>query len=186
MVLVPAHEASDGLPSGIPRFTHGIGVFVGEMAMGATSSTELYSVFTTYASQDPVQLSIITLFAANAAWTVCYETMYSYQDVREDAAAGVRSLALIVREPMPAKVMLSVMAVAQVGLLTATGRLMGFGVGSAYFAGSVLGMAAALAVKLRNVDLEDPASCWWWFARGGLITGTAMLSGLLVEYVARV
>ena len=162
------------------------GVLVGASAMRVTSLPELASTVQNLHAADAAQLSICALFAANAAWTLCYETMYSYQDVRYDEKAGVRSLALLVRDPKAAKAMLAGMALVTVGLLHTAGQSLGLGVHSRYFAGSVLGTSLALALKIWRVNLQEPASCWWWFARGGLITGSCIMSGILGEYLRKI
>ena len=169
------------------------GVIVGSAAMSATTLEKIWNSLrnamlttaetSTAMASDRAQLSTCALFAANAMWTLCYETMYSYQDVIYDEKAGVRSLALLVRESAAAKAMLGSMAASTVMLFAAAGHLLGLGTDSPYFAGAVVGTSAALGMKIWKVDLREPRSCWFWFAIGGLVTGSAILSGLLAQYL---
>lgn len=129
------------------------------------------------------RLSVICLYAANAAWNLCYEVMYSYQDVKDDEAAGVRNLALMFRTPAAGKRVLSAIAGLQITLLGMVGWLSGYAVLSWYFLGTVCSTGITLAMKIHLVRLQDPESCRWWFKMSGMITGLAMLSGFVLEYV---
>ncbi|KAI2632836.1 UbiA prenyltransferase family [Xylaria nigripes] len=137
--------------------------------------------------------TITAFYAANVAWTLLYELVYSHQDAAEDIAAGVKNLVLLYINPsattpeqrfgtMP---LLCRLAAVQMLLLAATGMLGDFG--TAYTTVTVAGTAAALATMLSRVHLEQPETCAWWFKVGNIrYAGSAMLAGLAAEYVGRI
>lgn len=125
---------------------------------------------------------MLYLNAANVAWAILYEIVYSFQDVRDDATAGVGTVTLLIsRRPKP---LLAVLAVLQTVLFTMLGVQMRGGV--LYYALTIVLGSASVAAKLRGVDLADPESCLCWFSQGALITGGAIAAGLLAEYVRSV
>ena len=134
---------------------------------------------------DPLREDLLVptmcLLAANICWTMTYDTIYAHQDLQDDVKAGVKSMA--VRFANSTKTLASVLSVLQVGLLIATGWQAGLS--SIYFVGTCAGSAIALASMITVVDLEDPASCAWFFYHGFFYVGGAMLSGFLGEYLLR-
>lgn len=120
------------------------------------------------------------LYASNIAWTILYDMIYAHMDIRDDAAAGIKSIALA--HAANTKAVLSGLAVVQVGLLGAAGVVAG--AGPAFFVG-VGGTAGSLAWMIRRVRLESVRDCWWWFVNGCWITGGTLASGLAVDYAIR-
>ena len=125
--------------------------------------------------------ALVCLYASFVIWTVIYDTVYAYQDVKDDVKAGVKSMA--VRYRHNAKPMLSFLAAVQVGLLVSTGVLMGAGV--VYFLGACICSALSLALMIWKVNLGEPDSCWWWFSNGALLVGGAIFAGFVGEYSNR-
>lgn len=117
-----------------------------------------------------------TLYAANIAWTVLYDTIYAHQDVKDDTRIGIKSMAV----KHGAKTILSGLAAVQVSLLAVTGWIIG--AGPIYFLGSCGGAATALATMIWRARLDKPANCWWWFKWGCWFTGGCVGSGLTGEY----
>lgn len=131
---------------------------------------------------DPSALAAATsLYLSCAAWTVFYDMVYAHMDIKDDEAAGVKSIAL--RHEGNAKAVLSGLAATQVGLLAAAG--MAAGAGPIFYAGSCGGAIVSLAIMTARVKLRDPSNCWWWFRYGSYFTGGAIASGLFLEYLAR-
>ncbi|KAF7156907.1 hypothetical protein CNMCM5623_000752 [Aspergillus felis] len=103
-------------------------------------------------------VAAVCFYIANILWTVIFDTIYAHQDAKDDAKAGVLSLA--VRLGDRTKQALSVLAAAQLMLLFAAGVACNFS--AIYFAGSCVGTAVSLAALL-----------WLWIcgtqraARGG-------------------
>ncbi len=126
-------------------------------------------------------LPTLALFAANILWTVTYDTIYAHQDIADDEKAGVKGLALRLRDST--KLVASILSVAQVSLLALCGHWSGFG--AIYFVGTVGGVAAAMAYYIYDVDLKRPESCGAWFHRQFWIVGAGFMAGLTGEYVMR-
>ncbi|KAF4504859.1 hypothetical protein G6O67_008256 [Ophiocordyceps sinensis] len=94
------------------------------------------------------------LFAASVLWTVIYDTIYAFQDVKDDIRVGVKSTAVLFGQR--AKPLLSGCLGALASLLAVHGHLLGLGLG--YYAIAVGGCVASLGAMIANVDLGASAS----------------------------
>jgi len=125
------------------------------------------------------------LYASNVVWTVLYDMIYAHMDIKDDAKAGIKSIAL--RHDAQTKQILTGLAVTQIGLLAAAG--VAVGAGPVFFIGSCGGAALTLAVMIKRVNLKSVKDCWWWFVNGCLLTGGVISAGLagdyLVQYASR-
>ena len=118
------------------------------------------------------------LYASCVSWTVLYDMIYAHMDIKDDAKAGIKSIAL--RHEKETKVVLTGLAVTQIGLLAASG--FAIGAGPAFYAGSCGSAAATLGLMIWKVSLKDVSNCWWWFKHGAWLTGGGISLGLLAEY----
>jgi 4-hydroxybenzoate polyprenyltransferase len=121
------------------------------------------------------------LYASNIAWTVLYDMIYAHMDIKDDAKAGIKSIAL--KHDKETKAVLTGLAVIQLGLLTATG--MAAGMGPVFFVGSCGSTVLTLGTMIWRVKLKDVGSCWWWFKNGAWFTGGGIALGLTGEYFAQ-
>ncbi|XXG97463.1 hypothetical protein Hte_003764 [Hypoxylon texense] len=121
------------------------------------------------------------LYASNVSWTVLYDMIYAHMDIKDDAKAGIKSIAL--KHDAETKKVLTGLAVVQIGLLGAAG--MAAGAGPAFFIGSCGGAALTLGWMIRRVNLKSVKDCWWWFVNGCWITGGTISAGLAVDYLLR-
>lgn len=121
------------------------------------------------------------LYASNVAWTVLYDMIYAHMDIKDDAKAGIKSIAL--RHDAQTKQILTGLAITQVGLLAAAGAAVG--AGPVFFVGGCGGAAVTLAVMIKKVNLKEVKNCWWWFVNGCLITGGTISAGLAGDYLIR-
>jgi 4-hydroxybenzoate polyprenyltransferase len=121
------------------------------------------------------------LYASNIAWTVLYDMIYAHMDIKDDAKAGIKSIAL--RHDKDTKAILSGLAVTQVSLLAAAGAAAG--AGPVFFVGSCGGAAVTLAIMIWRVNLKSVKNCWWWFVNGCWFTGGAISTGLAAEYLVQ-
>ena len=121
------------------------------------------------------------LYASCVAWTVVYDMIYAYQDIRDDAVAGIKSIALA--QHANAKIFLSSVAAVQVVTLAAAGAAVG--AGPVYFVGTCGGAAATLGYMIRSVDLGSVHDCWGWFKKGAWFTGGAISISMLAEYFSQ-
>ncbi|KAK0639226.1 UbiA prenyltransferase family-domain-containing protein [Cercophora newfieldiana] len=125
------------------------------------------------------------LYASNIAWTVLYDMIYAHMDIKDDAKAGIKSIAL--KHDAETKQVLTGLAITQVALLAGAG--VASGAGPAFFIGSCGGALVMLGVMIKRVNLKSVKDCWWWFVNGCWLTGGVVSLGLgadyLVKYVQR-
>jgi 4-hydroxybenzoate polyprenyltransferase len=119
------------------------------------------------------------LYASNIAWTVLYDMIYAHMDIKDDAKAGIKSIAL--RHDKQTKQILSGLAVTQIGLLAAAG--VAAGAGPVFFVGSCGGAAITLAIMIKRVNLKSVKDCWWWFVNGCWLTGGVISAGIGADYL---
>ncbi|CAO2658730.1 Nn.00g064530.m01.CDS01 [Neocucurbitaria sp. VM-36] len=120
------------------------------------------------------------LYASNVAWTVLYDMIYAHMDIKDDAKAGIKSIAL--KHEKETKAVLSGLAVVQLGLLATSGFVAGLG--PIFFVGSCGGATLTLGTMIRRVKLKEVKNCWWWFVNGAWLTGGVISLGLAGEYAA--
>lgn len=121
------------------------------------------------------------LYSSCIAWTVLYDMIYAHMDIKDDVAAGIKSIAL--RHEHNTKAVLSGLAAAQVSLLAAAG--VAAGAGPVFFVGSCGSAIISLGVMIWRVQLKNVQNCWWWFKNGCLLTGGGATLGMLCEYLAQ-
>ncbi|KAI1802342.1 putative para-hydroxybenzoate-polyprenyltransferase Coq2 [Daldinia bambusicola] len=121
------------------------------------------------------------LYASNVSWTVLYDMIYAHMDIKDDAKAGIKSIAL--KHDADTKKVLSGLAVMQVGLLGAAG--IAVGAGPAFYIFSCGGAALTLGWMIKRVNLKNVKDCWWWFVNGCWITGGAISLGLGIDYLLK-
>ena len=95
------------------------------------------------------------------SWTSLNDTIYAFQDLKDDLKACIKSMA--VRHSKHAKTLLGKLAVIQVLALLLVGYVAEAGI--MYYIG-VLIVSGLLRVVIRDVDLDEPKSCEWWFKGG--------------------
>ncbi|KAK3954708.1 UbiA prenyltransferase family-domain-containing protein [Pseudoneurospora amorphoporcata] len=121
------------------------------------------------------------LYTSNIAWTVLYDMIYAHMDIKDDAKAGIKSIAL--KHDKETKQVLTGLAVAQIALLAGAGAAAG--AGPAFFIGSCGGAAFTLGYMIKKVDLKSVKDCWWWFVNGCWITGGVISLGMATDYLLR-
>ncbi|RAL05689.1 putative para-hydroxybenzoate-polyprenyltransferase Coq2 [Aspergillus ibericus CBS 121593] len=122
------------------------------------------------------------LYSSCVAWTILYDMIYAHMDIKDDVAAGIKSIAL--RHENNTKAVLSALAAVQVSLLAAAG--VAAGSGPIFFVGGCGSAAISLGLMIWKVQLKDVRNCWWWFKNGCLFTGGGITLGMLFDYVAQV
>lgn len=132
-------------------------------------------------SRPEVLTAMSALYTSCISWTVLYDMIYAHMDIKDDVAAGIRSIA--VRHEHNTKTVLSGLAAVQVALLTAAG--VAAGAGPIFFVGSCGSALLSLGIMIWRVRLKDVKNCWWWFKNGCWITGGGISLGLLGDYLAK-
>lgn len=121
------------------------------------------------------------LYSSNVAWTVLYDMIYAHMDIKDDAKAGIKSIAL--RHDADTKKVLTGLAAVQIGLLAGAGYAAG--AGPVFFLGSCGGALVSLGYMIKRVNLKSVRDCWWWFVNGCWITGGVVSLGLAADYAVR-
>ncbi|KAI5456282.1 4-hydroxybenzoate polyprenyl transferase [Mariannaea sp. PMI_226] len=121
------------------------------------------------------------LYASNVAWTILYDMIYAHMDIKDDAKAGIKSIAL--KHDAETKQVLTGLAFTQVGLLATAGWAAG--AGPAFFIGSCGGALVTLGYMIKRVNLKSVKDCWWWFVNGCWITGGVISIGLAADYAVK-
>lgn len=157
-----------------PQFVLGLtfswGAFMGFPALGIDML-----------ASTPALLSAACLYASCVAWTLVYDMIYAFQDIRDDAKAGIKSIALA--QETNAKAFLAAMSTVQVALLAGAGAAIS--AGPLYYLGTCGGAAVTLGYMIRKVNLKSVHNCWAWFKKGAWFTGGAISLGLFAEYMAQ-
>lgn len=126
----------------------------------------------------PLELPAYLLYAAGVFWTLGYDTIYAYQDIEDDAVAGVKSTARLFESN--SRNWITSFYIGQVGWLV----LMGFVAGLHW---SFLIGVAALAWHLMNqattTDLDNPADCLKTF-KSNRDAGLLLIAALALAAVA--
>jgi 4-hydroxybenzoate polyprenyltransferase len=105
------------------------------------------------ALQDRVPPEAFLLYAAGFFWTLGYDTIYAFQDVEDDAKAGIKSTARLFGDA--AKRMVAFFYVLFAALIVAAAFVGKLGTGFYILLPVVL---AQLAQQLRSWDVNSPAS----------------------------
>ena len=114
------------------------------------------------------------------SWTALYDTIYAFQDIKDDLKADVKSMAI--RHKNHAKLLFERLAVVQVLALLPVGYVAKAGL--MYYIG-ILIVWTLLRVVIKGVDLDEPKSCAWWFHGGCHLVSVTMVCSLLIEYIVR-
>ena len=132
--------------------------------------------------KDDLLIPTTSLFAANVVWTMIYDTIYAHQDIRDDAKAGVKSMAI--RFGDNTKLFATILVTFQIGLLVLTGQQAGFS--ASYFVCTCGLTGVILGIMLMEVDLKEPSSCAWFFRSSFWYVGGSMILGFTAEYLERI
>lgn len=127
-------------------------------------------------------IAAASLYSSCVAWTVLYDMIYAHMDIRDDLAAGIKSIAL--RHEHNTKAVLSGLAAVQVSLLATAG--LATGAGPVFFVGSCGSAILSLGIMIWKVQLKNVQNCWWWFKNGCFLTGGGITLGMFLEYMAQV
>ncbi|KAH8796866.1 4-hydroxybenzoate polyprenyl transferase [Flagelloscypha sp. PMI_526] len=120
---------------------------------------------------------VLPMYIGGIAWTLVYDSIYAYQDKKDDVKAGVKSTALVFGErPIPILVALTLVFL---GLSTYAGYQNGQGFW--YYLGMVF-CALHHARIIQRTDFDDPKSCWDGFA-GSAYAGMWITAGALGDLI---
>ena len=170
VTLYPLAKRVTNYPQAVLGLAFSWGAFIGFPALGVDLISDSCAL-----------KSAIALYSSCWAWTIVYDMIYAHMDIKDDPAAGIRSIALA--HEHNTKLVLSIMSAVQVGLLATAGFILG--AGPIFFTASCGGGAITLATMVWRVQLKEVKNCWWWFRNGCLITGGTISAGLLGDYIIK-
>ena len=125
--------------------------------------------------------ALASLFLSYMTWTILHDTVYAFQDIKDDKKAGIKSMS--VRYENHAGLLLSALSVLQIGTLWTTGVLLS--ASFAYFLGTCGSIGLMLILLIWRLDTKDPQKCLWWFQYGSLAFGLITSAGLIQECLQR-
>ena len=162
------------------------GVFMGAAAVGATplpypSRLATVHELDTWTSPQPRRaFTIFNSFWTVVIWTILFEIIYSFQDVKWDEGAGIGTLTRFLKERRTAKTLLLMLAICQTVLHAQAGNVTQ--AQSIFWPFSVAATFTTLVIQIYYVCLDKEESCMFWFGAGNMMTGLAMLIGYAGEY----
>lgn len=120
------------------------------------------------------------LFLSNFLWSMIYDTVYAHQDKLYDIKAGIKLTAL--KWGDNSRLIMYSMGAVQVASFVGAGymNLMG----PFFYLGAAWGFTR-MFTKLRNTNLDDPASCWKFFTEN-IRSGEILWLGILADYLLKI
>ncbi|KAF9525794.1 4-hydroxybenzoate polyprenyl transferase [Crepidotus variabilis] len=126
-----------------------------------------------------ITLPSIILALGGLSWTVWYDTIYAYQDRKDDSTAGIKTITIVLGSY--GKYGLGALALVICLSLIAAGRLSGNG--APFFVIGAGGASLLFARNLIGADLDDPSSCFRAFEDNAFLIGPTVFLGLLADYI---
>lgn len=127
------------------------------------------------AQMEALNLPTLLLYVACVIWIIGYDTIYAFQDLEDDAMAGIGSSALALGERAP--MFVAACYVVMIALISAAYTVVG--VGLLAFAGLALA-AVQMGWQIKTLDISDKAGCLARFKSNNL-AGLLIMLGLLAE-----
>ncbi|KAJ1620299.1 UbiA prenyltransferase family [Pavlovales sp. CCMP2436] len=132
---------------------------------------------------------LVPLYLGAACWTLHYDTLYAYQDVRDDKRIGVRSSALslgaeVGSGELRARAGLALFALGATAGVAGAGAAVGMG--APFYAGLALG-GSGLTWHAAMVPLSNRAACLAAFQQShyfGLVVAAAIVAGRVAQPMA--
>lgn len=170
MKLYPFGKRFTSFPQLIMGFAFMMSVFMSGQVIGVDLSPSSENFWSA------LYLGIVLMLLATIA-----NVVYTYQDMRDDAELGVKSMALTMGNRP--KAWLWTMTIMIEILLWKIGSLSDYSI--LYYIISCGGSFFVLSTMVTLVDLRVPADCEWWFRRGMMGGVFLIFFGLYMEYVIR-
>lgn len=117
---------------------------------------------------------IIPVYLGCWGWTLVYDSIYAYQDIKDDVKIGVKSTAVLWKGGYE-KYCKIFTAVAGLGW-TSGGYLAGLGVG--FYPVMAIAMAH-MTYQWKSLDINDPKDCWKKFSNNQITGGLVFLAFLI-------
>ncbi|XP_065890794.1 4-hydroxybenzoate polyprenyltransferase, mitochondrial-like [Dysidea avara] len=116
---------------------------------------------------------VLPLFASGVMWTLIYDTIYAFQDIKDDVKAGVKSTTMLFGDN--SKMILGGFSVCMMSGILATG-MMSDQTWPYYTAAGLVG--AHLAWQVGTMKMDNPADCMAKF-KANTWLGLLLLAGIM-------
>lgn len=139
-----------------------------------------FGVIVTYYMMDSnLSLSVILLYIGCIFWTVAYDTIYGFMDIKDDDKHNIKSFSLLIKDNNP-KVIIGILYSLFIGLVMA----------AAYLAAGKINLVSILfwiasfvsLIRQLSFDLENPEDCLKHF-KANTGTGALIFLALLINNV---
>jgi 4-hydroxybenzoate polyprenyltransferase len=165
--IYPLMKRVTNYPQFVLGLTFSWGAIMGYPAMGIDLLSDVNALY-----------SAACLYLSCIAWTVNYDMVYAHMDIKDDAKAGIKSIARA--HEKNTKTVLGGLTAAQAILLA----------GTAHFAGAAWYMSllctyavpANSFILMRDLDLKNVGSCMEYFKASAYLVGTVIVAVLLLAY----
>ena len=130
------------------------------------------------ASSNNLSTAMIALYISGIFWTLGYDTIYAFQDVKYDKAAGIKSLTIVIQKKP--KLFLMFFYILSIIFLTLCGILANMNY--FFYILDFIGLTYLLT-QIKNVNLTSPSSCLLAFKSNaiyGLIVFVSIFLGIAV------
>ena len=181
VTLYPLAKRVTYYPQFVLGLTFSWGAWMGFPALGLNIFSFDPSTWALTIADTAAFTAAACLYSSCIVWTLIYDMIYAFQDIRDDAKIGIKSIALA--HQTNTKLFMYSLACGQVGLLAGAGYAVGAGL--VYGINVVCLPFLALCAVIHKVELKDPKDCWKWFKRGCLTVGATISLGLFNEYLAQ-
>jgi len=114
---------------------------------------------------------VLPLYASGICWTLVYDTLYAYQDRRDDLKLGLKSTAIYFGDKP--QLPLSLISGGMVAGLLLSGYVADLSL--PFYAGTML-TGAALQWQIWTCDIQNPANLWLRFNANKYIGGVVLAS----------
>ena len=127
------------------------------------------------AVQSEINLVVVIFYLGAIFWTLGFDTIYGYQDIKDDEIIGVKSTSIKFKQNP--KLFLLLCYIVFITSLIITGFLMEFKF--LYFIFLLVPMFHMFFLQIKNFRIEDPANCLNLFKKNNFL-GFLILSNIIV------
>lgn len=146
-----------------------------QFVLGLTFNWGVLVGWTAVTGQVPSMAETVPLYLSGVCWTLIYDTIYGYQDRKDDRKLGLKSTSLYLGDKP--QVPLTICAAAMASGLACTGATAELT--SPYYVGAATAVGHALW-QIWTADINDPSNLWARFESNkytGAIITTALVAG---------
>ena len=148
-----------------------------QLVLGLTFNWGVLVGWTAVTGQFPTLQETIPVYVSGVFWTLIYDTLYGYQDRKDDKKLGLKSTSLHLGDKP--QLPLTACAAAMMGGFVSTG--VALDLGSMYYAGTAVAVSHCLW-QIWTADIDDPANLWTRF-ESNKYTGAVVTAALALGHM---